>query len=138
MIALLAVTGALSLAVCVRAVVQRRYFEPLTIVAAVTLTSFTIRPAYLLANTDDLQRWQPAKDWDDAALLLDRSETAEFATTKLHEALNPALTGTTAAVTLFFVCFLVGYFLPVGRRARTRIPESAPRWPRSTSGRSCW
>lgn len=118
---LLGVNGTLSTAVFIRAFWQRRYFEPLTIVAGVALLSFSVRPLQLFVDALDLQSWSPAKNVDDAVLSLESSETAQFVTKKLQEGLEPTLTRTMAAVTLFFICFLVGYFLPVGQRLRERI-----------------
>ncbi|MBN1528601.1 MAG: oligosaccharide repeat unit polymerase [Thermoleophilaceae bacterium] len=127
---LLAVTGFVALPLFVRAIAQRRFFEPLTIVAGVSLLSFSIRPLQLFLGAEDLQSWYPARNLDQAALTLDRGETAQFVTTKLNEALEPALTRTMAAVTLFLVCFVIGYFLPVGRRLRGRIADAGARVPR--------
>src|SRR6185436_5687065 len=80
---LLGVNGALSLALFIRAFWQRRYFEPLTIVAGVALLSFSVRPLQLFLNARDLQSWYPARNLNEAALTLDRSETAAFITHKL-------------------------------------------------------
>ena len=117
----LGINGALSLAVLVRAVTQRRFFEPLTIVAGVAFVSFFVRPLQLFVDATDLQSWYPPANVDDAVLTLDHSETALFVTRKLRMGLEPALTRTTVAVTLFFVMFLVGYFLPLGRRLAARV-----------------
>jgi hypothetical protein len=122
---MLAITGFSSMAVVVRAVLQRRYFEPLTIVAAVTFISFAIRPLQLFLGAKDLQSWVPGS-LDDVALKLDHSELALFVTGKLDGPLEPALARTIAAVTLFFLLFLAGYALPIGRRLRERIARVGP------------
>jgi hypothetical protein len=117
----LGLTGVLSTVVFARAIWQRRFFEPLTIVAGFTLVSFAVRPLQLFLSVDDLLSWYPATTLDQATLTLDRSETAQFVTRKLEGPLEPALTRTMVAVTLFFCLFAVGYLLPVGRRLRGRM-----------------
>ena len=118
---LLGVNGAIATALLVRAFWQRRYFEPLTIVAGFALVSFAIRPLQLFLSTDELASWYPTTDVDQAALTLEQSETAQFVTSKLEGALEPALTRTAAAVTLFLVLFLAGWMLPVARGLRERL-----------------
>jgi hypothetical protein len=125
----LGVTGALSTAVFIRALWQRRYFEPLTIVAGLTLVSFAIRPLQLFVNVNELLSWYPPKSLDEAVLTLDRSETAQFVTQKLEGDLEPAITRTMVAVTLFFALCLIGDFLPVGRRLRERVSRVGTRVP---------
>jgi len=124
---LLAITGATSAAVVVRAFLQRRYFEPLTIVAAVTFVSFAIRPLQLFLSVDDLVSWFRPTKLDDEVLRLDSSETAQFVAQRLTGDLEPALTRAMAAVTLFFVLFVVGYSLPVARGLRRRISRVGTR-----------
>jgi hypothetical protein len=124
---LLAITGASSAAVLARGVLQRRYFEPLTIVAAVTFVSFSIRPLQLFLSVKDLLSWFPATNLDAEVLTLDQSETAQFVAQRLTGDLEPALTRAMAGVTLFFLLFVVGYSLPVARGLRRRISRVGTR-----------
>jgi hypothetical protein len=76
---------------------------------------------------DDLLSWYPAKTLDDEVLTLAPSETAEFIARRLTGDLEPALTRAIAAVTLFFLLFVVGYMLPVGEALRRRISRIGTR-----------
>jgi hypothetical protein len=112
----LAICAVLCVAVLAHAVVERRFFDPVAIVGVVALASFAVRPLQLFLNSTDLLSWTPSESSLDMLLGLDNQEIAQFATVKLQEALQPALTRAIAGCALFLVCFLAGYALPLGRR----------------------
>lgn len=118
---LLGLSGALATAALIIQLRHERFFEPMTVIAAVALLSFAIRPLQLFLNVEDLLSWYPAESLQENTLNLDKSETALFVTQKLEGPLEPALTRAIGAVALFLVFVSVGYYLGVGRGIRDRV-----------------
>ena len=73
-----------------------------------------MRPLQLFLVSRDLLSYNGPRSSLDALPRLDQQELALFVTTKMHEALQPALTRTIAACALFAALVLVGYHLPIG------------------------
>jgi hypothetical protein len=113
---LLGFTGVVCAAVLVVQLRHERFFEPLTVVAAVAFVSFFLRALQLFANADDLLSYYATGDPLDDYVWLETSETALFVTRELREPLEPALTRAIGAVAIFVTLVMVGYLLPWGRR----------------------
>ena len=118
---LLAFCGALSAVVLFIQMRRGRFFEPLTVLAAVGLTSFAARPLDLFLSVDDLQSWHFESSDVERLLRIDNQETALFVTRELQEGLEPALTRAIAAVAIFLGLALIGYLLPWGRSLASRL-----------------
>jgi oligosaccharide repeat unit polymerase len=111
---LLAFVAAVALPSLVISLKERRIFEPLTVIAAVTLVSFVARPLQLFLGTNDLSSWYSPDSAVDALLALDNQEIALFVTRDLQEPLSSSLTRAIAAVALFTGLATAAYFLPWG------------------------
>ena len=115
---LLAVCAAATLPVLVWALWERRYFEPLPVIAAACFLLFVLRPLQLFTKRVDTVSYlhststarPPAARREPGGLRI-------RATQKLRAPLEPALTRAIGASALFLVVFLVGYCLGVGERA---------------------
>ncbi|MGI8624268.1 MAG: hypothetical protein ACR2NB_12495, partial [Solirubrobacteraceae bacterium] len=111
---------------------HRQVAAPLGLVALTVLGYFVIRPLNLALAADRLA--SSSYDYFHSPLqsVLDlRSQEIElYANTKLLGAFDAALTRAVAAVALFFLAFLIGFGLRVGRRAATRLGRVG----RSTEG----
>ena len=118
---LLAYVGALSAAARFVQLRRGRYFEPLTIIAAVGLTSFAARPLDLFLNVSELLSWHYEESDVERLIHIDNQEIALFVTRELQDGLAPALTRTMAAVALFMTLVVAGYLLPVGRRLAAKL-----------------
>jgi oligosaccharide repeat unit polymerase len=118
---LLAACAAVALAVVIPAWGQGRWLEPLPLIAAVVLFRFVMRPLQLFLESKDLLSWTPPTSALSGLLRLDQQELALYATTKLQGALEPALTRTMLACTLFVALVVVGYHLPIARRPAQRL-----------------
>ena len=118
---LLAFCGALSAVVLFIQMKRGRFFEPLTVLAAVGLTSFAARPLDLFLSVDDLQSWHFESSDVERLLRIDNQETALFVTRELQEGLEPALTRAIASVAIFLGLALIGYLLPWGRSLASRL-----------------
>jgi hypothetical protein len=118
---LLCFTGVVSVAVLVIQLRHLRFFEPLTVVAAVVLVSFFLRALQLFLNADDLLSYYATGDALDDYVWLETSETARFVTQVLREPLEPALTRGIGTVAIFMALVVVGYLLPWGRWLGARV-----------------
>lgn len=118
---LLGLSGVITIAWLVLALLEARFFEPITMIAAVTLASFLLRALELFAGATALQSYFLAPVGVNALIELDNQLIALFVTTDLQEPLSTALTRAIAVVTLFIVFVSVGYCLPWGRRLGTRL-----------------
>ena len=98
-----------------------RLFEPLTVIAAVSLVSFTARPLQLFLSADDLKSYYFQFSALNSLLKTENQEIALFVTRDLKEPLEPALTRAMGAVTIFVCLVVVGYLLPWGRRWAGRL-----------------
>ena len=114
---LLAVCAAATLPVLVWAVWERRYFEPLPVIAAACFLLFVLRPLQLFTNATDLVSYLHSTSTLDRLLHVENQEVSAWATVKLRAPLEPALTRAIGACALFLVVFLVGYCLGFGERA---------------------
>jgi hypothetical protein len=112
---LLGLGSVVAVAVTVVALAEGRFFEPLTIIAVVTLL-FLARALDLFVNATDLQSYYPPPTGVAALEKLDGQEIAQFVTRVLQEPLSSALTRAIAVVTIFIILVVVGYSLPWGRR----------------------
>ena len=93
-------------------------------IVGVIVVSFVLRPLELFGNANDLLSYYEPPPGVDALISLDNQEVSLFATRHLLEPLQPALTRTTAAVLLFTVLVVVGYLLPVSRRAAAGLSRA--------------
>jgi oligosaccharide repeat unit polymerase len=118
---LLGLCAVLVTGVLVWALPERRFFEPLTCLAVVAGVSFVVRPFQLFINSADLVSWYPAESPLDSLRRLENQEISYFATTRLQEALEPALTRTIGACAVFLLAFIAGYSLTPGRRLADRM-----------------
>jgi oligosaccharide repeat unit polymerase len=122
---LLGATGVLSLLVLAYGVRERRFLEPLPLVAAVVAIAFVIRPLDLFLNYEDLLSYQiPTGPHVDILLSLENQEVSRFATEKLRGPLEPALTRAVGACALFMALVIVGYYSPVGRMLARRFSRA--------------
>ena len=113
---LLGICAVVTGTILVTGIKSRRFFEPLVFVAAISLVSFVVRPLQLFLNSKDLLSFTAAGSTLDSLLRLDNQEISLFATTKLGEALQPALTRTIGACALFLLVLALAYGLPAGAR----------------------
>jgi oligosaccharide repeat unit polymerase len=113
---LLTVCAAATLPVLVWAVWERRYFEPLPVIAAACFLLFVLRPLQLFENATDLLSYYHSTSTLDRLLNVESQEVAAWVTVKLDAPLEPALTRAIGACALFLVVFLGGYCLGVGER----------------------
>ncbi len=120
---MLGVSAVICIAWVVLAYLEDRFFEPMTMIAAVTLISFLLRALELFANATSLQSYFAAPVGVNALIGLDNQLIARFVTINLREPLSPALTRAIAVITIFIVLVSVGYCLPVGRRAAARLSK---------------
>jgi oligosaccharide repeat unit polymerase len=118
---LLGYCGAVSLAVLAIQIRHRRFFEPLTVIAAFALVSYCGRALQLFINADDLLSYYPPYDLADEYLRIEMSETAEFVTRVMKEPLEPALTRAIGTVAIFLTLAVAGYVLPWGPRLGQRL-----------------
>jgi hypothetical protein len=121
---MLGVVGAVAVAVLVVQVGRERYFEPLTVLGAVVLLSFVVRPLYLFLNVDDLHSFYHEDGVVESLLHLENQEIALFVTRDLREPLEPALTRAMGAVALFVCLAVAGLLLPAGRRLADRLARA--------------
>jgi len=118
---LLGYASVVSLGALVVQVGRGRFFDPLTVIAAFALVSFCLRALHLFVNATDLLSYYPTDDPFDEYLRVETSETARFATTLLHEPLQPLLTRAIGTVAIFVTLVVVGYLLPWGPRLGRRL-----------------
>ncbi len=72
---MLALSGAICVAALLIQLRQRRFFDPLTVVAAVGLLSFVARPLQLFLNVNDLLSWRYESSDVDRLLRTENQET---------------------------------------------------------------
>jgi oligosaccharide repeat unit polymerase len=120
---LLAFVGAVALAILFVQFRRGRFFEPITIFAAVWLISFAARPLQLFINVNDLLSWYFEPSDVDRLLRTENQETALFVTRDLKEGLEPALTRAMGVVAVFVGLVTVAYLLPLGRRLGARMAQ---------------
>jgi oligosaccharide repeat unit polymerase len=113
---LLGTVGVVMVVIAVDAIVTRRFFEPLSLIAFASVFILVLRPLQLFVGAADLLSYYPPSDPVQGLLLLENQEVALFATTRVSD-IQQALTQAAAAAALFTCCLVVGYFLPPGKAA---------------------
>jgi oligosaccharide repeat unit polymerase len=124
---LLAVCAAVTLPVLVWALWERRYFEPLPVIAGAGLLLFVLRPLQLFTSTEDLFSYFHSSSSLDHLVNLENQEVARFVTMELDVSLESALARATGACALFLVLFVLGYSLGWGERAATWLSRRGRR-----------
>ncbi len=122
---MLTASAAISVAVLAIQLHRGAFFEPITVIAAVGLTSFVARPIQLFVNSRDLLSFYYEPSSVNRLLRTETQEIALFVTRDLREGLEPALTRAMAAVTIFLALVVVGYLLPPGRKLAGRLTRVA-------------
>jgi hypothetical protein len=100
---------------------RRRFFDPLTIIAAFAFVSFCLRALHLFLNANDVLSYYSTTDPFDQYLRVETSETARFVTQLVKEPLQPLLTRAIGTVAIFVTLVVVGYLLPWGPRLGRRL-----------------
>lgn len=131
---LLAITGAMLGTVVAWAWRNGRVLEPLPVLAPLSLGLFVLRPLQLFLGADDLLAFpvsSPPTSAVEALRALETQEVAAFATTRLSEPLEDALTRAMLVAAAFCVFLVVGYLalrrLPYRRVAHLDATCRRPR-----------
>ena len=118
---LLAVCAVICVGVTAWGLAQRRFLEPLPLIAAVGVLLFVARPLQLFLGWRDLYSYLQPGTGPVGLVLLENQEIALFVTDRLREPLEPAVTRAIGACALFLVVVSLAYLFPVGRRVGARL-----------------